>query len=332
MIVKTFLAQIDPPAILSTLGDFFWTHSVLIPPSLIAFFSGFLFALAFLFINRAQLAGVKRGHELLAVTLINLICTLIILAFQIGTGRFGGLPSLSWQAIGWFLLAGLLSSFGGRYLVLIAMKHIGPSRAAAFKSFAPVVTAVAGWVLLGQPIDRQIGLAALLLSVGLWLLNNQLKGKKATPGITNNHSLGWVLGGASAVCWGLGYIARRLGLEAMPSPVVGVIIAALVTATIMLTMNRKTMGWPSSLAYFGPPASLLPMLFAGLLSTAGQLAAFSALQLMENTAVAVILISLDPLFMLMLSRLIVGKGEVITPMSLVYMGIALTGCAIAVLH
>lgn len=306
-----------------------------IPPTLIALSSGFMFALAFLFMNRAQQAGVKRGNELLAVTLINLVCTLSILVLQFGTGRFGGLPPFSWTAIGWFSLAGLLASFGGRYMVLIAMKHIGPSRAAAFKSFAPVVTAVAAWALLGQPLNAPIGLAALLLGIGLWLLNNQLKGKQNKPlsdGSSPNLALGWALGSASAACWGLGYIARRLGLDAMPSPVVGIIISALITCAILLTLNRKSMGWPNGLAYFGPTETLPPLLLAGLLSTAGQLAAFSALQLMENTAVAVILISLDPLFMLMFSRLVVGKSEVITPMSLVYMGIALTGCAIAILH
>jgi len=308
---------------------------VTLSPTLIALSSGFMFALAFLFMNRSQLAGAKRGNVLLAVTLVNLTCTLVVLGFQIGTGSISGLPPLGWNAIGWFVLAGILSSFGGRYLVLIAMKHIGPSRAAAFKSFAPVVTAVGGWALLGQSLDWQIGLAALLLGAGLWLLNSQLKGKNASAGSHGEGqklTLGWTLGGASAVCWGLGYIARRLGLEAMPSPVIGVIIAALVTTSIVLTMNRKTMGFPTSLAYFGPTVSLPPLLFAGLLSTGGQLAAFSALQLMENTAVAVILISLDPLFMLMLSRLIIGKNEVITPMSIVYMGIALTGCAIAVFN
>ncbi len=302
---------------------------------LIAISAGFMLAVAFLFMNRAQRAGVKRGNELLAVTLINLICTLTILGLQLITGSFGGLPPLSWHAIGWFLLAGLLSSFGGRYLVLTAMKHIGPSRAAAFKSFAPVITALGGWALLGQALDAQIGLAALLLGTGLWLLNNQLRGQKNAPGNqgkAQNLTLGWALGATSAVCWGFGYIARRVGLEAMPSPVTGVIIASLVTTVIMIAMNRKTMGWPTSLAYFGPPASLPPLLFAGLLSTAGQLAAFSALQLMENTAIAVILISLDPLFMLLLSRFIVGKSELITPLSMVYMSIAMTGCALAILH
>ncbi|MEL0082179.1 MAG: EamA family transporter [Gammaproteobacteria bacterium] len=305
---------------------------MLFPATLIALSSGAMFGTAFLFMNRAQQAGVKRGNELLAVTLINLVCTLLILAVQVTTGSLGGLPAFSLTAVGWFLVAGLLSSFGGRYMVLIAMKHIGPSRAAAFKSFAPVVAAVGGWALLGQVLDTQIGLAALLLGAGLWLLNNQLKGNGTATGNQQNLLLGWVLGGGSAVCWGLGYIARRFGLEAMPSPVVGVILAALVTTTIMLLMNRKTMGWPTRLAYFGPPKSLWLLLIAGLLSTGGQLAAFLALQRMENTAIAVILISLDPLFMLLFSRLIVGRSELITPMSWVYMSMALAGSAIALAY
>ncbi len=300
-------------------------------PTLIALSSGFMFALAFLFMNQAQMRGVRRGNELLAVTLINLLVSMLILTWQAISGSFGGIPAFSAVAIGWFIAGGVLSSFGGRYLVVIAMKHIGPSRAAAFKSFAPVVTAVAAWILLGQTLSLQIGAAALLLSAGLWLLNTQIKGKSQGPLISGNLTLGWMLGGASALCWGLGYIARKLGLEVMPAPALGVAVAALVTASILITMNYRQFGLPNGLAYFGEPPSWPPMLFAGLLSTAGQIAAFSALQLMENTSIAVILISLDPLFMLMLSRLVVGKTETITPMSFVYMGLALSGCALAIL-
>ncbi len=304
----------------------------MLPPTLIALSSGFLFALAFLFMNRAQTAGVKRGNELLAVTLINLICTLIILTIQIGGGFLGGAPDWNLVALGWFALAGLLSSFGGRYTVLIAMKHIGPSRAASFKSFAPVVAALAGWLWLDQSLDYEIAVATVLLGTGLWLLNGQLKGRQAVIGSDVNLALGWTLGATSAACWGLGYIARRLGLESMPSPIIGVVVAAALTSTILITMNYKSRGLPTNLNYFGPPASRLPMLLAGLLSTGGQIAAFAALHMMENTAVAVILISLDSLFMLLLSRFIIGKSEIITPLSFVYMLIALSGCALAILH
>ena len=300
-------------------------------PTLIALSSGFMFALAFLFMNQAQMRGVRRGNELLAVTLINLLVSALILLWQAISGSFGGIPSFSAVAIGWFIAGGVLSSFGGRYLVVIAMKHIGPSRAAAFKSFAPVVAAVAAWAFLGHTLNLQIGTAALLLSVGLWLLNTQIKGKTAALQDSGNLTLGWVLGGTSALCWGLGYIARKLGLEVMPSPALGVAVAALVTGTILISMNYRKFGLPTGLAYFGEPPSWPPMLFAGLLSTAGQIAAFGALQMMENTGVAVILISLDPLFMLMLSRLVVGKTEVITPMSFVYMAVALAGCGLAIL-
>ncbi|MBL4621674.1 MAG: EamA family transporter [Immundisolibacteraceae bacterium] len=300
--------------------------------TLIALSSGFLFALAFLFMNRAQSAGVKRGNELLAVTLINLTCTLVIFGFQFGGGLFGGVPTWDLVAIGWFVVAGLLSSFGGRYTVLIAMKHIGPSRAASFKSFSPVVAALAGWLWLGQSLDNQIILATLLLGVGLWLLNGQLKGKQSVIDSGANLALGWTFGAASAACWGLGYIARRLGLESMASPIVGVIIGALLTSVILITMNYKSRGLPLRLSYFGPPTSRMPMLLAGLFSTGGQIAAFTALHLMENTAIAVILISLDSLFMLLFSRFVIGKSEVITPLSFVYMLIALSGCALAILH
>ena len=71
------------------------------------------------------------------------------------------------------------------------------------------------------------------------------------------------------------------------------------------------------------------LLLAGITSTFGQLCAFGALQYAESTAVAVTLISLDPLFMLILSRAVIGRSEVITSRTFASMALTLAGCALA---
>ena len=125
-------------------------------------------------------------------------------------------------------------------------------------------------------------------------------------------------------------MARRAGLLVLPSPALGVAIGAVLTLTMLLLINGRKLGLPRNLDYFGERRALPILFWSALLSTTGQLAAFSALYLTGATAAAVILISLDPLFMLLASRFVVGKSELITARTVLSMLITMGGCAIAI--
>lgn len=295
----------------------------------LATLAAFCFGTSFLLVRRAQLRGAKPGTELLLISCINLVGALTLLGLRHFGGMLGGMPAWQWQAVGWFLLAGLASTFLGRYFVVIAMKHIGPSRATAFKSLAPLLTALLAALLLDEALNGSLAVAALLVGFGLWRLNTERQTGEAPPP-RREVMIGWALGLGSALSWSLGYMARRSGLAIMPSPGLGVAIGALLTITLLLIINARQSGLPRGMAYFGEPRALITLGWSGLFSTTGQLAAFSALYLTEATAAAVILISLDPLFMLLGSRLVVGKSELITLRTVASMAITLAGCALAI--
>lgn len=301
----------------------------MIASSLLALTGAAFFGLSFLLMRRAQLAGVPSGIDLLAVALVNLAMSAALLGFQAGTGAWGGVPDLALPGIGWFALAGLLSNFGGRYFTVVAMRYIGPSRAVAFKSLAPIVAALTAWLLLAEPLGLRLGAATLLAGTGLWMLTQEIGGRTQVATSPARLLIGTLLGGGSALAWGTGFVARRFALAIVPSVTLGVLIGSIITVGVLLAITVPKHGAPWGRSFFGARRGGPMLLLAGITSTFGQLCAFGALQYAESTAVAVTLISLDPLFMLILSRAVIGRSEVITSRTFASMALTLAGCALA---
>ncbi len=78
----------------------------------------------------------------------------------------------SWPAADAALLAGVVGFLGyGCSLVLfvLALRHVGTARTAAYFSTAPFIGAVAALPLLGEPLTLPLVAAALLMGIGVWL-------------------------------------------------------------------------------------------------------------------------------------------------------------------
>ena len=63
---------------------------------------------------------------------------------------------------------GRLSSGVSLVLFIVALRHVGTARAGAYNSVAPFVGASIA-VVLGAPLTWQLGVAAVLMAVGVWL-------------------------------------------------------------------------------------------------------------------------------------------------------------------
>jgi drug/metabolite transporter (DMT)-like permease len=88
---------------------------------------------------------------------------------NVGLALTGGvaMPSLGRSA-----LAGALGFFAvGVSLVLFirALRHLGSARTGAYFSLAPFIGALLSVVVLGEELTAKLGLAAVLMAVGLWL-------------------------------------------------------------------------------------------------------------------------------------------------------------------
>lgn len=77
-----------------------------------------------------------------------------------------------WPGAGTALAAGAVGFLGyGVSLVLfvLALRHLGTARTAAYFSSAPFIGAVLAVALLGEPVTASLVIAAALMALGLWL-------------------------------------------------------------------------------------------------------------------------------------------------------------------
>jgi drug/metabolite transporter (DMT)-like permease len=81
------------------------------------------------------------------------------------TSRVGALSPSAWAAV---VFIGL-SSGGGYFLWLFALKHESPTRVTVFLALNPVTAAMLGWLLLREPFPPALWAALALIAAGLWL-------------------------------------------------------------------------------------------------------------------------------------------------------------------
>jgi drug/metabolite transporter (DMT)-like permease len=81
-------------------------------------------------------------------------------------------PTQNWSTVGWqagaaVAFSGLFAIAYGYILWSLGIKHLGPARTAVYSTLPPVVTAVLGWLLLGEQFSGQqwIGAAMTLMGV-----------------------------------------------------------------------------------------------------------------------------------------------------------------------
>lgn len=122
-----------------------------------------------LFLTAALLWGVytvafrRSGLEpWTATAVVSLWSGLMVLPawFVSGAGRLASAP-LSDVAVQ-VLVQGLVAGIAGLGIYAMAVRHLGPSRAAAWGALVPVASAVGGWMVLGETVDEvtAFGIAA----------------------------------------------------------------------------------------------------------------------------------------------------------------------------
>jgi drug/metabolite transporter (DMT)-like permease len=79
---------------------------------------------------------------------------------------FARVPASGWWALAYMAL---LSSVLCYFIFYYALNHLPATRLAAFSYMQPVIAALAGLVLLGEPITAAVGLGGLLVLSGVWV-------------------------------------------------------------------------------------------------------------------------------------------------------------------
>ncbi len=173
---------------------------------------------------------------------------LLIAGLQLAFGEVG--PGISLWAVAAFALAGILSTYLGRWLVFKSIELNGPSGASVLQSTSPLLTAVFAWVLLGEVIGW-VGLLGITLAiVGLVSMSFGLQRRAAdrppasSPARLSARSIGWgvwgsvLVGVGSSAAYSGSHIFRGSAVRIWNEPLLGATIGAGAALLALLLASR----------------------------------------------------------------------------------------------
>ena len=212
----------------------------------------------------------------------------------------GGVGQVSTRSLLLFAAAGLIGTVGGRLTRFLAIDKVGAAVTAAVGSLTPLIASLLAILLLGERVTLPILAGTVVIVIGTVLLS------------TSGQRLGFrpwqiVLPLASATCFGVVAIIRKIGLDDM-GPILGTCIN-LTTALIVFSALMLASGHRGIYACRG--RELIYFVCAGLTENAGVLLTIVALTF-GAVSVVTPLTATTPIFVLLLSPFFLKGVEVLT--------------------
>lgn len=278
------------------------------PGEFYALFGAMLFGLGHISIRRALDQGWTNQQLLLSVSILNELCFLVGVTWL---ALAGGLPPLRAEAIGLFLVAGLLTALLGRAALWMSIERIGAARAASYRVTSPVVTVALAYVLLGERLSLGAALGAAVIIGGLWLLTGETRGTEAArrpKGRTERGLLiGIAFGLASSASFGAGQVFRKLGLELTSAPALGSLVGTGVALLVFVVAALRGGQWRATLAAHRA-LPFWPVLVAGLVTAAAQFMIFYSYE-RARVSTASVFGATEPVWTFLASSLLMRREE-----------------------
>ena len=239
-------------------------------------------------------AAAGRRMGVLPLNLIRLAMALGFLA--LASWALRGLPlpvDATPRAWGWLAVSGLVGFVFGDLCLFRAYVLIGPRIASLMMSLAPLLTALIGWLLLGETLTRRDALGVALTVAGIvWAVLDRREPEDGAHHDRRAWAAGLALGFCGALGQAGGLVLSKLGMGSY-DPVAATevrVIASLGGYALLLTAvrgwprlavaarDRRGLGFAATGAFFGPFLGVSLSLFAVRHTVAGVAASIMALQ------------------------------------------------------
>ena len=176
----------------------------------------------------------------LIAALVNLPLGIVLVLAQLAF--FGAMRPPSATGIVGFLLAGVFSTYLGRWLFFKSIETAGPARASSFQTSSPIITAVLGWIVLGQTLSPLAVLGIALGVVGLATtgMGSRLRRTIPDPATPSINMRAFVLIGlGSSGAYAVSQILRAAAIYSWNEPVAGVALGAAAGSMALVIVQRK---------------------------------------------------------------------------------------------
>ncbi|HEY3571404.1 MAG TPA: DMT family transporter [Thermoanaerobaculia bacterium] len=239
-------------------------------------------------------AAAGRRMGVLPLNLIRLVMALGFLA--LATWALRGLPlpvDATPRAWGWLAISGLIGFVFGDLCLFRAYVLIGPRIASLMMSLAPLLTALIGWLVLGETLTGRDALGVALTVAGIaWAVLERKEPADGAPHDRRAWAAGLALGFCGALGQAGGLVLSKLGMGSY-DPVAATevrVIAAIGGYALLLAAvggwprvpaaarDRRGLGFAATGAFFGPFLGVSLSLFAVRHTVAGVAASIMALQ------------------------------------------------------
>ena len=170
---------------------------------------------------------------------------LLISSFQLFWGGVG--PGFNVWSLTAFALAGIFSTYLGRWLVFKSIESIGPSGASALQSTSPLLTALFAWVFLGEVIGW-MGVSGITLAIlGLMAMSRGLQKRASDHGSAEGkgrvgHAMlsgSLIFGIASSAAYSGSHLFRGSAVRVWNEPLLGATIGAAAGLLVLLLASRN---------------------------------------------------------------------------------------------
>jgi drug/metabolite transporter (DMT)-like permease len=248
-------------------------------------------------VSALAFAAAGRRIGVLPMNLVRLVMALGFL--MLATWGLRGLPlpvDASPRAWGWLSISGVIGFLFGDLCLFRAYVLIGPRIASLMMSLAPLLTALIGWLVLGETLTGRDALGVALTVGGIaWAVlerggtEDETAVKRTAPG---RSAAGLALGVCGALGQAGGLVLSKLGMgsyDPVAATQVRVIAAiagyALIVAAVrgwprvgLALRDRRGLAFAALGAFFGPFLGVSLSLFAIRHTVAGVAASIMALQ------------------------------------------------------
>ena len=243
---------------------------------------------------------------------------------------FVAVPAWSTSGVVGLMAGGVVGTMLGRFSNLRSIRMIGPTRANSFLTGNPVVSAIAGWIVLGETVGPLEAAGGALVVYGL-LRFIRARSAPATIGSAVQPSArGYIFAVLAPTFFGIAFVIRKWGLERYDSAVLGALIGS-AAAFMMLNLIYAARGELGAMLRSNLTRPSKWFVVAGVFTSAALLSQFAAFSRLPAWVVG-ILQGTQTIWTMGLSIVFLGSEEaidrgVVTNVAIVAAGVSVIGLA-----
>lgn len=263
--------------------------------------------------------------------LANLPLAMLLLLGQFAL--FGALRPPSAIGVLGFLLAGVFSTYLGRWLFFKSIETAGPTRATSFQTTSPLITALLGWFFLGQFLSP---LALTGIALGVVGLATTGLGSRRTgnPAMANALQIDLkrfaLVGLGSSTAYSISHILRAASIQSWNEPVAGVLLGACAGTLALVFVNRRSLG-PLRQRVAAQPGAAMVYAGIGCMQVLAQALMIASLAHIP-ASIAALITMCTPLIVLPASLLLFRNREGIGFFVVLGLAITIGGVVLTMLH